>query len=80
MGIVKALCISERKGTEKHEVEEALFHVGHGIVGDAHAGNWHRQVSFLGLGENSAAGVRMWHWVPSGKMWWRRDSASRNCP
>ncbi len=51
MGIVKALCISERKGTEKHEVEEALFHVGHGIVGDAHAGNWHRQVSFLGLGE-----------------------------
>ena len=51
MGIVKALCISERKGTEKHEVEEALFHVGHGIVGDAHAGNWHRQVSFLGMGE-----------------------------
>ena len=54
MGEIKALCISEKKGTEKHEVREAVFLVEHGIAGDAHAGNWHRQVSLLGLGEIEA--------------------------
>lgn len=51
MGNIRAICISEKRGTEKREVKEAVFHVDHGIVGDAHAGRWHRQVSFLGLGE-----------------------------
>ncbi len=51
MGEIRAICISEARGTQKRPVEKALFHVAHGIVGDAHAGNWHRQVSFLGLGE-----------------------------
>lgn len=46
-GTVKAICISERKGTEKHAAPEAYFREGHGIEGDAHAGNWHRQVSLL---------------------------------
>ncbi len=39
--------ISEKKGTTKHPVEEAAVD-GLGIVGDAHAGPWHRQISLLG--------------------------------
>lgn len=46
-GKVKAVCISEEKGVQKHEVDEVYLKVDHGIVGDAHAGNWHRQVSLL---------------------------------
>ncbi|ONI39886.1 transposase [Candidatus Epulonipiscium fishelsonii] len=49
MGIVKAVCISEKKGTQKQNVESAKFIVNHGIENDAHAGNWHRQVSLLSL-------------------------------
>ena len=49
MGRVVAICTSEEKGTLKHEVSEAKFKINHGIVGDAHAGNWHRQVSLLAL-------------------------------
>lgn len=44
---VIAVCISENKGTPKHEISKAELRVDHGIVGDAHAGNWHRQVSLL---------------------------------
>lgn len=47
MAKVLAVCISERKGVQKHPVESAQLRVDHGIVGDAHAGNWHRQVSLL---------------------------------
>ena len=47
MGIVKAICISEKKGTQKHRVEEAVFIEDYGIEIDAHAGKWHRQVSLL---------------------------------
>ena len=47
MAKVKAVCISEKKGEQKHPVDEVLLKVDHGIVGDAHAGNWHRQVSLL---------------------------------
>ncbi len=47
MGIVKAICISEKKGTQKHRVEEAVFVEDYGIENDAHAGKWHRQVSLL---------------------------------
>ncbi len=46
-GIVKAVCISEKKGEQKHEIAEAYLKTDHGIEGDAHAGNWHRQVSLL---------------------------------
>lgn len=49
MAKVLAVCISEQKGVQKHPVEEAQLRVDHGIVGDAHAGNWHRQVSILGV-------------------------------
>ena len=47
MGIVKAICISEKKGTQKHRVDEAVFVEDWGIEKDAHAGKWHRQVSLL---------------------------------
>ncbi|MDY3918839.1 MAG: molybdopterin-binding protein [Candidatus Limivivens sp.] len=47
MGIVKAVCISERKGTQKKNIGEGLFVEDFGIQGDAHGGKWHRQVSLL---------------------------------
>lgn len=48
MAEILAVCISEKKGEQKHPVSEAELKVDWGIVGDAHAGNWHRQVSLLG--------------------------------
>ena len=39
--------ISERTGVQKKPVARALLKEGHGIQGDAHAGDWHRQVSLL---------------------------------
>ena len=47
MAAVKAVCISERKGVQKHEVSYIDVKRDHGIIGDAHAGNWHRQISLL---------------------------------
>lgn len=47
MGIVKAINISEKRGTVKYSVEEARLVKDWGIEGDAHAGHWHRQVSLL---------------------------------
>lgn len=47
MAKVMAVCISERKGIRKHAVPEIAVRKEHGIVGDAHAGNWHRQISLL---------------------------------
>ncbi|MDP6637340.1 MAG: molybdopterin-binding protein [Phycisphaerae bacterium] len=47
MGTVKALCISENTGEQKTPVESAVFLADCGIEGDAHAGDWHRQVSLL---------------------------------
>lgn len=48
-GKIVAINISEKKGVPKRTIEEGLFKVDHGLVGDAHAGNWHRQVSLLGI-------------------------------
>lgn len=47
MGKVIAVCTSEKKGTAKINVTEGTFLKDFGIEGDAHAGNWHRQVSLL---------------------------------
>lgn len=47
MGIIRAICVSERKGDRKQPVPSAELRVSHGIVGDAHAGPWNRQVSLL---------------------------------
>jgi len=49
MAKVVSVNISEKKGTIKHPVEYIDLKVGLGIVGDAHAGDWHRQVSLLDL-------------------------------
>lgn len=49
IGKVIAINISEKKGVPKKTIEEGMFKVDHGLVGDAHAGNWHRQVSLLGI-------------------------------
>jgi MOSC domain-containing protein YiiM len=45
---VKAVNISEKKGVIKHPISEGEFIVDWGLKGDAHGGNWHRQVSLLG--------------------------------
>ena len=45
--VIKAVCISEKKGEQKHPVEEIHLRPHLGIAGDAHAGDWHRQVSLL---------------------------------
>lgn len=47
MGRIEAICVSQRKGERKTPVATATFVVGLGIQGDAHSGNWHRQVSLL---------------------------------
>lgn len=47
MGKVVAVNISAEKGTPKKSVKEINLLENHGVIGDAHAGNWHRQVSFL---------------------------------
>jgi molybdopterin adenylyltransferase len=46
-GVILATCISEQKGTPKRVVASVQLLRGHGLAGDAHAGNWHRQVSLL---------------------------------
>ena len=45
--VVKAVCISEKKGQQKHPVEAVRLEPHLGIPGDAHAGDWHRMVSVL---------------------------------
>jgi len=44
---VVSIALSRNKGTRKTVVNEALLIEGHGLEGDAHAGDWHRQVSLL---------------------------------
>ena len=47
MGRVIAVCTSPEKGTQKRNVGSARFLENWGLENDAHAGNWHRQVSLL---------------------------------
>lgn len=49
MGIIKAVCTSDIKGIQKSEQASVQLRAAHGIEGDAHAGDWHRQVSLLGF-------------------------------
>jgi MOSC domain-containing protein YiiM len=44
---IVSIAISKKKGTRKTPVDEAFISRDHGLEGDAHAGKWHRQVSFL---------------------------------
>lgn len=47
IGKVIAVNISKEKGVIKETIPEGYFREDHGLVGDAHAGKWHRQVSLL---------------------------------
>lgn len=44
---IVAVSVSESKGEQKENVDSAVLKENHGVVGDAHAGDWHRQVSLL---------------------------------
>jgi MOSC domain-containing protein YiiM len=44
---IVSIAISKRKGTPKVTVQEGDLLADYGLEGDAHAGPWHRQVSFL---------------------------------
>jgi MOSC domain-containing protein YiiM len=46
-GEVVSVNLSEETGTRKCPVDGGVLRVGHGLEGDAHAGEWHRQVSLL---------------------------------
>ena len=48
VGEVVAVCRSEKKGEAKEEIAEGYLKEDYGLEGDAHAGDWHRQVSLLG--------------------------------
>lgn len=47
MSTVEAVCTSAKKGVVKKEQDSVQLKAGWGIEGDAHAGDWHRQVSLL---------------------------------
>lgn len=49
MAKVISINISEQKGVIKESVECAYLKIDFGLEGDAHGGNWHRQVSLLGI-------------------------------
>lgn len=46
-GKIGVISVSDRKGVRKTNVNSAELKISHGITGDAHAGDWHRQVSLL---------------------------------
>jgi len=48
-GKVVAVCTSENKGERKKPVAIAEVKENHGIVGDGHSGEWHRQISLLAI-------------------------------
>ena len=48
-GKIVAVSISDRKGEKKHNISEVRLMVDHGLDQDAHAGDWHRQVSLLDM-------------------------------
>ncbi len=44
---IVSLSTSKKKGTQKKPIQEVVLIKAHGVEGDAHAGDWHRQISFL---------------------------------
>ncbi len=48
-GSVLAVCISEQKGIPKRQIDVGALRENWGLEGDAHAGEWHRQVSLLAM-------------------------------
>ncbi|MDR2482877.1 MAG: MOSC domain-containing protein, partial [Treponema sp.] len=60
MAEIVSINISEKRGTRKYSVASARLKIRCGIEGDAHAGDWHRQVSLLAqesIGRMEAMGV-----------------------
>ena len=49
MARIISINVSEKKGTRKRPVKEAVINEDFGILGDAHGGAWHRQISLLGI-------------------------------
>lgn len=47
MAYVEAVCSSHKKGIVKKELDKVTLRENWGLEGDAHAGEWHRQVSLL---------------------------------
>ncbi len=61
-GRVVAVCISDRTGIPKRQIEEGILRENWGLEGDAHAGEWHRQVSLLAMesiAKMQAAGLKV---------------------
>jgi MOSC domain-containing protein YiiM len=50
-GRIIAVCRSEKKGTAKKPIEDGRLLADFGLEGDAHGGDWHRQVSLLDHGQ-----------------------------
>jgi MOSC domain-containing protein YiiM len=48
-GRIKAISVSKKRGTQKTNVPEAKLKINFGIDGDAHASDWHRQISLLAV-------------------------------
>ena len=71
-GEVVAVCISEKKGTAKQSVGSCNFIEDWGLEKDAHAGNWHRQVSLLSWEEveKFRARARTWRMELLVKICW----------
>ena len=57
-GIIKAVCTSDVKGTQKKNIEKAILKTNWGIEGDAHAGEGYRQVSLLSFDKITAFNER----------------------
>ena len=53
---ILSINVSERTGVKKTAVQHGLLREGHGLEGDAHAGDWHRQISLLA--EEDIEGMR----------------------
>ena len=49
MAHIVAICRSERKGTRKSQIPAAVLRENYGMENDAHAGDWHRQISLLSM-------------------------------
>lgn len=61
MAKVTGINISTKKGVPKETIPEGEFVVDFGLKGDAHGGNWHRQVSLLGqesIDKMTALGIK----------------------
>ena len=60
MGKILAICTSPARGTVKTPVASARLMEGFGVEGDAHGGNWHRQVSLLSAEKIEAFRKKIW--------------------